>query len=306
VTGITGSINFPIVNAIQPVLGGGSDAFVTKINAQGSALVYSTFLGGSDQDQGLHIAVDGAGSAYVTGSTGEHFPKTPVAFQLPLGNPGSQAFIAKIAQQTFVSLSGTRGFGKTVLGTTSTRELTVTNQGSGTLSIHKVFFGGRDTGDFAETNTCGGMLTANASCTISITFTPTMKGWRQAGIGISSSDPGSPNAVSVAGTGTVVSLSPSKLAFGDQTVATTSPPQTVTLTNVGGAQLNFSGISITGTNVGDFSQTNTCGTSIAAKASCKITVKFKPTTTGKRMAAVSISDDGGGTPQKVYLTGTGT
>jgi len=96
------------------------------------------------------------------------------------------------------------------------------------------------------------------------------------------------------------------LSFGDQPVGTSSTPQNVTLKNVGSTQLNFKSISITGTNAGDFSQTNTCGASIAGGASCAITVTFKPAATGTRRAAVSISDDGGGSPQKVFLTGEGS
>ena len=74
VTGVTypptsGSDNFPLQNPLQPALGGGTDAFLTKINAAGNALVYSTYLGGSGDDSGLGVAVDGAGNAYVTGST---------------------------------------------------------------------------------------------------------------------------------------------------------------------------------------------------------------------------------------------
>ena len=122
---------------------------------------------------------------------------------------------------------------------------------------------------------------------------------------ISDSDPASPQTVALRGSGTVVSLSPTKLSFGKQAVATAAS-QIVTLTNVGSTQLSFGGMSIVGTNPGDFSQTNTCGTSIAGQASCTITVTFKPTATGTRGAVVSISDDGGGSPQKVGLTGTGT
>jgi centrosomal CEP192-like protein len=157
----------------------------------------------------------------------------------------------------------------------------VTNLGSGTLTIKKVYIGGLNPHDFAETNTCGSALAAGASCTVTVTFTPTAKYHRQAGLGISTPDPASPNAVELNGTGTVVSLSTSKLSFGDQAVGTTSSPQSITLTNIGNTQLNFTGIAITGMNAKDFSQTNNCGTSIAAKASCAITVRFKPTATGR-------------------------
>ena len=86
----------------------------------------------------------------------------------------------------------------------------------------------------------------------------------------------------------------------------TSFPKTVILTNLGNTQLNFTGIGVTGTNAGDFYQADTCGASIAAGANCTVTVTFKPTATGTRRAVVSISDDGGGSLQKIALSGTGT
>src|SRR5207245_2480265 len=70
VTGSTTSSDFPTQNPIQPNYGGGdSDAFVTKYNASGSTLIYSTYLGGSLYDEGQDIAVDSQGNAYVTGQT---------------------------------------------------------------------------------------------------------------------------------------------------------------------------------------------------------------------------------------------
>jgi len=69
VTGGTSSSNFPTVHALQSHLNGDDDAFVTELNASGSALVYSTYLGGSSDDYGRSIAVDSAGNAYVTGYT---------------------------------------------------------------------------------------------------------------------------------------------------------------------------------------------------------------------------------------------
>lgn len=66
-TGITGSADFPTTNPIQASYAGGKDAFVTKINAAGSALVYSTYLGGNSNEEDDDIAVDNSGNAYVTG-----------------------------------------------------------------------------------------------------------------------------------------------------------------------------------------------------------------------------------------------
>ena len=79
VTGNTDSFNFPTVNPIQAFAGGGSqgDAFVTKFNSQGSALIYSTYLGGVQSDIGRSIAIDSANNVYVTGNTDSgNFPLT--------------------------------------------------------------------------------------------------------------------------------------------------------------------------------------------------------------------------------------
>jgi hypothetical protein len=94
-TGNTGSSNFPTTpGAFQTVPGG---VFVTKLNAGGTALVYSTYLGGSGHDGANGIAVDGAGNAYVTGSTGSsNFPTTPGAFQTHLNGPTFNAFVTKL------------------------------------------------------------------------------------------------------------------------------------------------------------------------------------------------------------------
>jgi hypothetical protein len=70
VTGYTNSTNFPVLNPIQPGLAGGNDAFVLKLDPSGSALLYSTYLGGSQFDGAQAIALDGAGDAYIAGSTG--------------------------------------------------------------------------------------------------------------------------------------------------------------------------------------------------------------------------------------------
>ncbi len=99
--------------------------------------------------------------------------------------------------------------------------------------------------------------------------------------------------------------SSSNIAFGRLNVGTTSPAGSVTITNQSVSKLNISGISVTGTDAGDFTQTNTCGTSLASGASCTIAVTFAPTASGARNAAVIITDNSGTGSQSVQLTGTG-
>jgi YVTN family beta-propeller protein len=97
VTGLTNSSNFPTsTGAFQITYGGSLDAFVTKLNSSGSALVYSTYLGGSALEEGFRIAVDLAGNAYVTGYTrSSNFPTTAGAFQTIFGG-SSDAFVTKL------------------------------------------------------------------------------------------------------------------------------------------------------------------------------------------------------------------
>ncbi len=100
-------------------------------------------------------------------------------------------------------------------------------------------------------------------------------------------------------------LSEANVTFGAQLVGTNSPPRTVTLTNTGELTLDIASVSITGTNAGDFAQTNTCGSSLAPRARCTITITFTPTQLGPRRAAVTINDNSPVAPQIVDLSGTG-
>ena len=104
VTGLTNSLDFPTTaGAVQTAFGGAQDAFMTKVNATGSGLVYSTYLGGSGTDFGNAIAVDASGNAYVTGATvSANFPVTAGAFQTAFAGtgtgPGYNAFVAKLGE----------------------------------------------------------------------------------------------------------------------------------------------------------------------------------------------------------------
>jgi len=93
-SGTTDSSDFPVRNAYQPTRKGQSDAFVTKLNATGSALLFSTYLGGTDEDRGTKIAIDGAENIYVGGETlSTDFPVSPAAFQTRIScvDPGCHA-----------------------------------------------------------------------------------------------------------------------------------------------------------------------------------------------------------------------
>src|SRR5207302_858871 len=96
VTGFTTG-SFPTTaGAYQTTFGGGTDAFVTVLNALGSAPLYSTYLGGSGYDVGYGLAVDATGNAYVTGYTGGSFPTTAGAYQTTFGGGATDAFVTKL------------------------------------------------------------------------------------------------------------------------------------------------------------------------------------------------------------------
>jgi probable HAF family extracellular repeat protein len=100
-------------------------------------------------------------------------------------------------------------------------------------------------------------------------------------------------------------LSPTSLSFSTQAIGTTSAAKIVTLKNTGTTSVTITAIAIAGTNAGDFAQTHTCGSSLAAGASCSISLTFKPTGSGTRTAALSVTDNATGSPQKVALLGMG-
>jgi hypothetical protein len=96
VAGYTFSTDFPLVAPLQSTLGGGADAFVAKLNAAGTALTFSTFVGGSGDDRAYGIALDGSKNVYITGSTiSTNFPTTTGTFQ-PALKGSSDAFVSKL------------------------------------------------------------------------------------------------------------------------------------------------------------------------------------------------------------------
>jgi hypothetical protein len=199
-------------------------------------------------------------------------------------------------------------FGDQAVNTTSpAQKVTLTNNGTGPLTISSIGITGADPTDFSQTNNCPASLAAGASCQISVTFTPTALGARSASLAVTDNAPGSPQSIPLSGTGAqpVVQFNPTSVTFNPQTVGGTTSPQVVTLTNEGGSTLTIASIGITGSDASDFADTSACGSTVAAGASCQIKVTFTPTASGNRSAALSVSDNAPGSPQTVALSGTG-
>ena len=200
-------------------------------------------------------------------------------------------------------------FGSQTINTTSAPQtVTLTNTGGATLTLSSIGITGADVNDFAvEKNTCGATLAPNDNCQISVTFTPATTGSLSAAVSITDDAPGSPQAVSLVGTGTaaVATLSPLNLPFPLQYVKNSGSPQTVTLKNTGTATLAITNVAVSPTDFGIVSAQTTCGSSLAAGSSCSIGVFFDPTAIGARTGTLSVTDSAAGSPQTVTLTGMG-
>ncbi len=210
---------------------------------------------------------------------------------------------------------GSLTFAAQSIGTSSAQQnITLSNGGTGPLTITGIALSSGNIGDFSSTNNCAGSLAANSSCTIAVTFTPTTSGNRGASITITDNAnnvSGSTQVVSLTGTGVAVPLAsaaPSSLTFANQVVSTTSAAQNVTLMNAGSGPLSIASIAISGTNASSFGETNGCGISLPAGTSCTIAVTFDPTTNTSLSATLTITDNANnvsGATQTVALSGTG-
>jgi hypothetical protein len=199
-------------------------------------------------------------------------------------------------------------FGSLAVGTSSQgQSVTVTNTTSAPVGVGAV----KGIGDFAETDTCAAQtIAAGSYCVISVTMTPTTTGTRTGGIQFSDNAGGMHQiALSGAGQEAGVSVFPTNLAFGSlpfvpaaQAAAAAGTPLSVTLTNTSGTALELGGYSIQG----DFSESDGCGATIAASASCTLTLQFVPTALGQRTGTLTITDGSGSRRQSVSLQGYGS
>lgn len=209
-----------------------------------------------------------------------------------------------------ISLQGTGGevsltnslypglnFGTVYLDSQSTGTVTLTNHGSLPLTINSI----ATVGNYAQTNTCGSSVAAGGTCTITVTFSPTAAGTLEGNLVVNDNDPSSPQTVRLYGVGSTTLLVPTSLAFGKEALNGTSNAKTISLTNRGSMPLHIGSIAV-GTN---YSQVNSCGTSLAGGAACTITVTFTPTKVGSLTGTVVISDSDLNSPHKVKLSGTG-
>jgi len=358
VTGVAQSANYPTTpGAFQTAFGSGiRDDFVTKLNATGSALVYSTFLGSGSIGYVGGIAVDSTGNAYVTGADDSTFPTTPGAFQTSV-NGGFNAFVAKLnptgsalVYSTFLGGPG-RDFGNGVAvdstgnayvaGATSSTSFPVTAgafqttlsgivqnafvtklNANGTALIYSTYLGGSGCQPVSEG--CDGPEVAlgialdsgdNAYVTGQTNSGdfPITPGAFQAKL--ASKDRGTNAFITkmplIPLPPPPVTVSPGNIAFASRLVGTTSPAMAVTFTNdsTGGGVLDVTTVAFTGTDPSDFKVShNGCSrdVEVGPEGKCVVDVVFSPIGNGTRTATLTVTDNAVMSPQTVSLTGTAT
>lgn len=250
------------------------------------------------------------------GATGSRSGTLTIAHDAA-GSPGTVALAgsASAAPAPVASMTAALNFGSVNVGSTgSPQSATLSNTGPAPLSLGTVSTGGSS--DFTVTGgTCasGASVAPGASCTVSVSFSPTAAGARSGTLTVTHNAAGGQSTTSLGGTGValtpVAGVSPTTLSF-SQAVGTTSTSQTVTVSNTGTAPLVLGALTFGGAQAADYQTASgtTCvaGGSVAAGSSCVIKVAFSPSATGARNATLSIAHNVGGSPSMVSLNGTGT
>ena len=311
IAGVTNSTKFPIVNALQSTrISTGSSAFITALNPSGSALIFSTYLSGSTGSEADGIAMDGSANLYVAGTSYDtDFPVTSGAFQKTVPTPPQyvtpqHVFVARIASNTAGPLAcfskTSVSFGGVYINTTLDSSLTMTNCGGAVMNIGAV----TAAAPFSVTSDCGATLDAGASCTVTVTFSPTAVGNFAGTLKVSDDAGASPQLIRLNASGVVAVMQMTNYSstFSPQLVGVTSPFGLLAIKNTGGGTMTISNVAISG----DFAIiSNSCGAQLYGLASCAIRMTFTPTAVGVRTGTITIQDNASGSPHSANFSGTG-
>jgi hypothetical protein len=219
------------------------------------------------------------------------------------GNSPQTASLTGIGATSAISLTpGTLAFGNQVLNMASAGQaITVTNSGFVNLTVNSV----AASGGYSQTSNCSGAtLTPGQTCTITVTFAPTVVGSMPGAITVNDTAAGSPHVVGLTGNGILALSMSGNLTFAATNVGSTAPAQTISLTNNQTQTLTF-----TWATSGDFSAvgstSNPCNGTLAAKTKCSFLVSFTPTTNGIIKGNLTITPTPSGNIVAGGLTGTG-
>ncbi len=225
---------------------------------------------------------------------------TPVSVALTGTAAGQKVLSLAPSSLTFSATAGTP---------TAAQTVTFTNTGNVAVNLTGITLAGSSPSSFNQTSTCGATLAVGASCSASVTFLAASPGTYTATLAVGN-DAGLSTSVALSGTATAktptASLSASSLAFPSMAAGASSTPQVITLTNSGSAVLNLAGMTLTGTGANLFSNTSTCGTTLAAGANCTISTTFAPKVAGTYAATLTLTDDAGSGTQTIPITAVAT
>lgn len=285
-------------------------------NGQTTALTINSIFG-NGADPGDFKQTNDCGSSVAAGeSCTINVSFTPMATGTRTANLNVSDNASNSPQMVSLTGTGSNGasinlsptsinFGNQADGTTSgVSSITVTNNGSATVTFSSIQITGTNAANFGESDNCVPTLTQGGTCTINVTFSPSTAGSYSAAVTLTDNATGSPQSVGLSGTGILpVVLSSSSINFGSVLVGGNKTATAVTLTN----QMNvaLTGITIAISGSAEYSQVNTCGSTIAAGATCTITATFTPTAQGVANGTVNITDSANNSPQTITLVGSG-
>jgi hypothetical protein len=236
-----------------------------------------------------------------------------------IGNAGSSTGITQS-----VALTGTSGasapapqiaispasldFTGTLVGASVMKSITLTNHGTSALTINSITISG-STNFIPQTSaiTCGTSLAAGASCTYTVDFYAAAMGSFSGTLLITDNALGSPQTVPLTGSGVeaIASFTNGPVSFTNVAANTSSQPFNLELENTGNIALAISSLTLAPSTPSVFSETNTCGTSLAPNALCTLTVNFKPTAAATAYATY-LTLDSNASPAQQTVTVTGT
>jgi photosystem II stability/assembly factor-like uncharacterized protein len=258
-------------------------------------------------DTGVYVTSNGGTNWEVLGSNlpnvvVQDIQLVPSSRLLRVVTHGRGAWDTTLPLSGFDASANLLAFGSQLLNTPSgVQTVTLRNDFTTAVSVTGITV----SPGWSQSNTCGSSLISDTTCTVSVTFTPTVLGSTTGTLAIQS--PEGNISVSLTGTGVApaVAFSVPSVSFAAQPLGLASSAQATSLENTGTAPLTGIAVSITGTNASDFAKTTACGATLAAGSNCSISIVFTPSAAGSRAATLTVADSASGSPQTVALQGTG-
>ena len=213
-----------------------------------------------------------------------------------------------------ILLFGATSFIAQPLNSSTSGSITAELQGGAPVTFSSVAITGPAASDFVLANGCPTtLLPATGSCTLTVTFTPSVTGLRSAQLVVKDNAIGSPQILPLAGWGivatTAISFSPVPLTFSQVQGIGSSGSAYVQITNTGSAPVQLTGFRISGTDAQDFGiESNTCvlaPLTMPTQTTCSVFIVFSPTATGARVATLTVTDSAAGSPQSISIVGAG-